>query len=149
MTDILFESGSRFWTGDSVLCVAGPGVSLEAHFERKVLNTDGSESGEYVINEALIASLGYLVACCPWAGIQDCREQAIYFRQCAGFYKHFDGRDGKQNWRTELLECLHAWQMRFPGVVQKRIISMEGPGRKAQADAAGGAMGEPIPAKWF
>ena len=43
MTDILFESGSRFWTGDSVLCVAGPGVSLEAHFERKVLNTDGSE----------------------------------------------------------------------------------------------------------
>jgi hypothetical protein len=43
LTDILFESGSRFWTGDSVLCVAGPGVSLEAHFERKVLNTDGSE----------------------------------------------------------------------------------------------------------
>jgi hypothetical protein len=128
------------------LCVAGPGVSLEAQFERKVLNTDGSESGEYVINEALIASLDYLVACCPWAGIQDCREQAIYFRQRAGFYKHFDG---KQNWRTELLECLHAWQMRFPDVVQKHRNSMEGPGRKAPADAAGGAMGEPIPAKRF
>jgi len=132
---------------DSVLCVAGPRVSLDQQFESKVLNTDGSESGEFVINEAVIASLDYLVACSPWAGIQDCREQANYFQHRAGFYKHFDGRDGKRDWRADLLECLHAWQMRFPDVVQKRSISMEGPVQKDLADAAGGAMG--IPAKWF
>ncbi len=87
-------------------CVSqAPGVSLEAHFERKVLNMDGSESGEYVINEVLIASLDCLVACCPWAGIQDCREQAIYLWQRAGFYRHFDGRDGS---RTGAPNCWSA-----------------------------------------
>ena len=131
------------------MCVAGPGVSLEAHFERKVLNTDGSESGEFVINEEFIASLDYLVACSPWAGIQDCREQANYFRQRVAFYKHFDGRNGKRDWRADLLEVLHAWQMRFQDVVQKRSISIEGPVQKAPADAAGGATVDPIPAEWL
>ena len=96
-----------------------------------------------------IASLDYLVACSPWAGIQDCREQANYFRQRVAFYKHFDGRNGKRDWRADLLEVLHAWQMRFPDVVQKRSISIEGPVQKAPADAAGGATGDPIPAKWL
>ncbi len=68
------------------MCVAGPGVSLEAHFDRKVLNPDGSESGEYLINVEVIASMDYLVACCPWAGIQDCREQATYYHQRVDFY---------------------------------------------------------------
>ena len=131
------------------MCVAGPRVSLEQQFQRKVLNTDGSESGEFVINEEFIASLDYLVACSPWAGIQDCREQANYFRQRVAFYKHFDGRNGKRDWRADLLEVLHAWQMRFPDVVQKRSISIEGPVQKAPADAAGGATGDPIPAEWL
>jgi hypothetical protein len=132
------------------LCVAGPRVSLEQQFQRKVLNTDGSESGEFVINEEIIASLDYIVACSQWAGIQDCREQANYFRHRAGFYKHYDGRDGKRDWRADLLECLHAWQMRFPDVVQKRSISMEGPVQKDLADAAGGAAtGDPVPAEWL
>ena len=131
------------------MCVAGPRVSLEQQFQRKVLNTDGSESGEFVINEEFIASLDYLVACSPWAGIQDCREQANYFRQRVAFYKHFDGRNGKRDWRADLLEVLHAWQMRFPDVVHKRCISIEGPVQKAPADAAGGATGDPIPAEWL
>ena len=131
------------------MCVAGPKVSLAQQFQRKVLNTDGSESGEFVINEEFIASLDYLVACSPWAGIQECREQANYFRQRVAFYKHFDGRDGKRDWRADLLDCLHAWRMRFPDVVQKRSISIEGPVQKAPADAARGAMGDPIPAKWL
>jgi hypothetical protein len=103
--------------GDSVLCAAGPGVCLQTQFERKVLNKDGSESDVYLINEEFIASLDYLVACYPRAGIPDCREQAIYFKQRVTYYKHFDGRDGKKNWRAELIECLEAWQRRFPNVV--------------------------------
>ncbi len=85
-------AGSRFRTDDSVLCAAGLGVSLQTQFERKVLNRDGSDSDVYLINEEFIASLEYLVACCPWAGIPDCREQAIYFKQRVAYYKHFDGR---------------------------------------------------------
>ena len=133
------------------MCVAGPGVSLQAHFDRKVLDTDGSELGEYLINEEVIASLDFLVACCPWAGIQDCRDQVTYYKQRVAFYKHFDGRDGKQNWRTELLECLHAWQMLFPEVVQKRKVAMvcpHGMNPDKGADETGGAMGVTIPAKW-
>ena len=102
--------------GDSVLCAAGRGVSLQTQFERKVPNQDGSDSDVYLINEEFVASLDSLVACFPWAGIPDCREQAIYFKQRVAYYKHFDGRDGKKNWRTELFECLQAWQMRFPTV---------------------------------
>ena len=133
------------------MCVAGPGVSLQGHFDRKVLSTDGSESGEYLINEEVIASLDYLVACCPWAGIQDCRDQATYYKQRVAFYKLFDGRDGKQNWRTELLACLHAWQMRFPEVAQKRRISMDSKNGLSEgkgADGTGGALGVTVPAKW-
>ena len=133
------------------MCVAGPGVSLQAHFDRKVLRADGSESGEYLINEEVIASLDYLVACCPWAGIQDCRDQATYYKQRVAFYKLFDGRDGKQTWRTELLACLHAWQMRFPEVAQKRRISMDSKNGLSQgkgADGTGGALGVTVPAKW-
>ncbi len=96
------------------MCAAGPRVSLQTQFECKVLNKDGSESDVYLIKEEFIASLDYLVACYPWAGIPDCREQAIFFKHRVAYYKHFDGRDGKKNWRTNLFECLQAWQMRFP-----------------------------------
>ena len=133
--------------GDSVLCAAGPGVSLQTQFERKVPNKDGSDSDVYLINEEFIASLDYLVACYPWAGIPDCREQAIYFKQRVAYYKHFDGRDGKKNWRTDLLECLQAWQMRFPSVVQKRRTALEPTQRPGQA--ADAAMEEAAPADWF
>ncbi len=102
--------------GDSVLCAADPGVSLQTQFERKVPNKD-ADSDVNMISEEFIASLDFLVACFPWAGIPDCREQAIYFKQRVGNYKHLDGRDGKRNWRTELFECLEAWQIRFPSVV--------------------------------
>jgi hypothetical protein len=131
------------------LCAAGPGVSLQTQFERKVLNKDGSESDVYVINEEFIKSLDYLVACYPWAGIPDCREQAIYFKQRVAYYKHFDGRrgDGKKNWRTDMLECLQAWQMRFPSVVQKRRTALEPTQRPGQAAVA--AMEEAAPADWF
>ncbi len=71
------------------MCVAGPRVSLEQQFKRKVLNTDGSESGEFVINEEFIASLDYIVACSPWAGIQESQ-----FRQTA--------RQGKRERRKAL-----------------------------------------------
>ena len=119
-------------------------------FARKVLNRDGSESDIYLINEEFIASLDYLVACCPWAGIADCREQAQYFKQRVAYYKHFDGRDGKRNWRADLFECLQAWKLRFPSVVQKRRTTLEPPQRLGQAaDAAVGAMGEAAPAAWF
>ena len=131
------------------MCAAGPGVSLQTQFERKVLNKDGSESDVYLINEEFIASLDYLVACFPWAGIPDCREQAIYFKQRVAYYKHLNlnGRDGKKNWRTELLECLEAWQMRFPNVVQKRRTALGSTQRPGQA--ADAAMEEAAPADWF
>ncbi len=129
------------------MCAAGPGVSLQTQFERKVQNKDGSDSDVYLINEEFIASLDYLVACFPWAGIPDCREQAIYFKRSVAYYKHFNGRDWKKNWRTELLECLEVWQMRFPSVVQKRRSGLEPTQRLGQA--ADAAMEELAPADWL
>jgi hypothetical protein len=130
---------------DSVLCAAGPGVSLQTQFERKVPNKDDSDV--YLINEEFIASLDYLVACFPWAGIPDFRMQAIYFKQRVAYYKHFNGRDWKKNWCTELLECLESWQMFFPSVAQKRRSGLEPPQRPGQA--ADAAMEETIPADWL
>ena len=101
-----------------------------------------------MINEEFIASLDYLVATCLWPSIVDARSQGQYYRQRVSFYKHFDGRDGKPNWRTDLYNCLSEWQARFPQVVRKRRSTLEdfsahepGPGR--------GEEGEPIPAGWI
>ena len=67
-----------------------------------------------MINEEFIASLDYLVATCLWPSIVDARSQAQYYRQRVAYYRHFDGRDGKQNWRPDLYCCLSDWQARFP-----------------------------------
>ena len=71
-----------------------------------------------------------------------------YFQQRVVYYKHFDGRDGKLNWYTYLLECLQAWQMRFPDVVQGRRISIE---TEPRPDVGVPAewQGVAAPSKWF
>ena len=73
-----------------------------------------------MLNEEFIASLDYLISTCLWPSIVDARNQALYYHQRVAFYKHFDGREGRSNWRSELYQCLSDWQGQFPDVVRKR-----------------------------
>ena len=100
-----------------------------------------------MINEEFIASLDNLVATCLWPSIVDERSQGQYYRQRVSFYKHFDGRDGKPNWRTDLYNCLTEWQARFPQVVRNRKSMLD---HDPLTQAAGDGQGaELIPRKWL
>ena len=62
----------------------------------------------------MIATLDYLIGCCLWASIADARKQTQYFHQHVALYKYLFGKEGRQNWRTELYAWLYAWQTKFP-----------------------------------
>ena len=44
------------------------------------------------------------------------RDQHNWYVRQIAIYKHFDGLDGKQGWRKEIVECLTGWAKHFPSV---------------------------------
>ena len=100
-----------------------------------------------MINEEFIATLDYLVATCLWPSIVDARSQAQYYRQRVSFYKHYDGREGRCNWRNDLGECLSQWLVQFPEVVRKRRSILDVSHElEPSSDPVGG---EPVPEGWI
>ena len=100
-----------------------------------------------MINEEFIATLDYLVATCLWPSIVDARSQSTYYGQRVSFYKLHDGREGRRNWRSELRECLTAWQLEFPEVVRRRKSGIDGSLVPEPSAEPGG--GEPVPDEWM
>ena len=131
-----------------MICAAGPGVTLRQQFDRKVLNADGTESARFMINEEFIASLDYLVATCLWPSIVEARSQSVYYQQRVLYYKHFDGKEGKRNWRTDLLNCLTDWKVRFPQVVRNRRSILEDSPAQERGPGSG-EKGGSIPEGWI
>ena len=100
-----------------------------------------------MINEEFIATLDYLVATCLWPSIVDARSQAQYYRQRVSFYRHYDGREGRRNWRNDLGECLSQWLVQFPEVVLKRKSILDVSHElEPSSDSVGG---EPVPEGWI
>lgn len=71
--------------------------------------------------------LDLLVYTSIFAKVDDARAQHEWYITQIALYKHFDGKDGRKCWRTELVRCLTDWLRRFPNSVksnQGRTTSM-------------------------
>jgi hypothetical protein len=77
----------------------------------------------------------------------DARSQTQYYGQRVSFYKHFDGKDGRRNWRSDFYDCLSNWQAQFPGVIRKRRSVLDG--SHAMEPGAEPGCGEPVPDGWI
>ena len=100
-----------------------------------------------MINEEFIATLDYLVATCLWPSIVEARTQTTYFGQRVSFYKRYDGKDGRRNWRSDLYDCLSAWEVQFPEVIRKRKSVLDCL-HVAGEPGAEPVCGEPVPDEW-
>ena len=87
-----------------------------------------------------------ILCCRPWHYYTDARSQAQYYRQRVSFYKLFDGREGRRNWRNDLCECLSEWQVQFPEVVRKGKSVLDASLAQEPSSEPGG--GEPVPEEW-
>ena len=103
-----------------------------------------------MINEEFIATLDFLVAACLWPSIVDARSQTEYFSQRVSFYTHFDGKNGRRNWRSDLYGCLSAWEVQFPEVVRKRKSGLDLHAMDSEPGAEPGRAGRaPVPDGWI
>jgi hypothetical protein len=87
---------------------------MEEVFNRKQLDADGLETTRYYINEEFIAMLDLLVYTSIYYNVEDFRAQHEWYITRIALYKHFDGKNGRRCWRTELVQCLTDWLRRFP-----------------------------------
>ena len=102
---------SRFHTRLEPLCLIsgrpGNSASIGALFDCKQGDEDGSESAEYVINDDFFV----IVDSSLDASISNVKRVAMY--------RHFDGQEGRRDWRKDLVGCLQDWLRRFPNCVRK------------------------------
>ena len=91
-----------------------PGQTLELIFYRKVLDENGHETDDYLLNGYTVATMDYYIACCIFASIRQCRDYYFMFKEKVALCKALDGSNGRLNWRKELLNCLTTWESKFP-----------------------------------
>ena len=91
---------------------------------RKKPNPDGSPSEDFLINEEFVAMMDWLVATCLSAGVADARNLDEYYRRQVKLYKHFNGNEGKRNWRDDLCAELERWLERFPAAAKRSRTSL-------------------------
>ena len=94
------------------------GVTIKEQFQRKKPNRDGSPSDVFIINEEFMAMIDWFVASYLWASVTDARGLHEYYMQRVALYKHFNGADGRRNWREELVAVLESWMERFPATTR-------------------------------
>ena len=89
----------------------------------KILDENGQETDVYLLNEYIVATMDYYVACCFFSSIPQCRDLYIVFEEQVALYRALNGTNGRRNWREELLTCLKLWEAKFPATSKsnKRI----------------------------
>ena len=105
--------------------VPGPGRSLKDCLNKKILDKDGNETEEYLINEHFIAYMDYLMACSVQHSLPNCREHQSFYRGQVALYKKMDGLNGRRSWRKDLCECLQEWEEKFPSCKSTRQIAAD------------------------
>ena len=98
--------------------IPGQSSDIDTLLNRKQRNRDGTESLKYYINEEFIAMLDLLIYSSVSANVDCIRAQHDWYVMRVATYKRFDGQGGMRSWRTELIECLKNWLLRFPNSVK-------------------------------
>ena len=55
----------------------------DADFDLKILDESGQETDIYLLNEYIVATMDYYIACCIFASIPQCRDLYIVFEEQA------------------------------------------------------------------
>ena len=53
------------------------------------------------------------------ASISNLRKHHQWYVTRVAMYQHFDGQEGRRDWRKDLVGCLQDWLRRFPNSVRK------------------------------
>ena len=61
------------------------------------LDKNGQETDVYLLNEYIVATMDYYIACCIFASIPQCRDQYIVFEEQVALYKALNGTNGRHN----------------------------------------------------
>jgi len=90
------------------------GRSLDDVFNRRVLNADGTPSGEYMLNERVVARWDFYVYTSIYASQVMITAKRNFFDVRVAMYEQLDGKDGKPDWRALLKDKLKSYIERFP-----------------------------------
>ncbi len=111
--------------------------SLDAIFERKLINEDGSASDVCFVNEELIAKIFFLIACSLSATAAYRKEKKHLYQGYLNVLKAATAA-GK-NWREQMRYCLKHWEPEYKDQIKKkRRIELDPNGGRyvMQVDAA-------------
>ena len=53
------------------------------------------------------------------ASISNLRKHHTWYVTRIAMYRRFDGKDGRRDWRKDIVQCLTEWIRRFPGCMKR------------------------------
>ena len=89
-------------------------VSLDALFDAKMMLSDGSFGGEYIINAKLLAFFEFTVLVSFWNSQSTVQQKRHFFTSRLKQYERMDGKDDRRDFRVELKKALTAYRLKYP-----------------------------------
>ena len=88
--------------------------NLDAMFDAKMMLSDGSSGGEYIINARLLAFFEFTVLVAFWNSQSTVQQKRSFFTSRLRQYERMDGKEDRRDFRVELKKALTAYRLKYP-----------------------------------
>ena len=88
--------------------------NLDAMFDAKMMLSDGSFGGEYIINARLLAFFEFTVLVAFWNSQSTVQQKRSFYTSRLRQYERMDGKEDRRDFRAELKKALTAYRLKYP-----------------------------------